>query len=83
MKIVRTMNNWKHFELDFNIPMHDEKKGRKYYLGWMERLNDLRKDAAHPSVIRIYSEEELDFVTWIANEFQRRLSFATSEQRGD
>lgn len=63
-KIIRQPSNWPHFETIFNIPMTGE-KGKKYYLSWLEKLNDIRRISAHKSPYRNYSEEDLEFVTWV------------------
>jgi DNA sulfur modification protein DndB len=63
-KIIKQPNNWPHFEPIFNIPFQGE-KGKKYYLGWLERLNELRRIPAHKSPYRTFSDDDLEFVTWI------------------
>ncbi len=72
MKIVRQRNNWPHFERVFNIQMPSE-KGKAYYLTWMERLNELRRIPAHSSSIRVYEEEDHQFVGWLKDELYGRL----------
>jgi len=66
-------NNWLHFEPIFNIPMQDEKHGKKYYTKWMERFNELRRIPAHKSTLRIYREEDFDFLDWLRSEFYSRM----------
>jgi hypothetical protein len=63
-KIIKQPNNWSRFEAIFNIPLAGE-KGKKYYLAWLEKLNEIRRISAHKSPYRSYSEEDLEFVTWI------------------
>ncbi len=63
-KIIKQQNNWPTFEPIFNIQLPGE-KGKKYYLAWLERLNEIRRISAHKSPYRSYSEEELEFVSWI------------------
>jgi DGQHR domain-containing protein len=63
-KIVKQPNNWARFESIFNIPIAGE-KGKKYYLLWLEKLNEIRRISAHKSPYRSYSEDDLEFVTWI------------------
>lgn len=72
MRIVRQKRNWAHCESVFNIPLPGE-KGKVYYLDWMERLNELRRIAAHPSPMRNYDEEDYTFVDWLKREFYGRL----------
>jgi len=63
-KIMKQPNNWQQFEPIFNIPGPGE-KGKKYYLGWLEKLNEIRRISAHKSSYRTYSDDDLEFVTWI------------------
>ena len=42
MKVVRQKENWDHFKDVFNIPKPN-KKGKTYYLDWMEEFNELRR----------------------------------------
>lgn len=81
--IVRQRNNWPRFQSVFNIPMPNE-KGKTYYLDWMERLNKLRRVAAHPSGTRGYDESDYDFMKFIRSRFYRNLEQATgSGTEGD
>ena len=76
--IVKQKNNWSHFESVFNIPMPGE-KGKTYYLDWLERLNKLRRIAAHPSGVRGYDENDYEFIKLIKSEFYKRLDIATGK----
>lgn len=76
--IVRQKSNWPHFEPVFNIPLPGE-KGKTYYLDWLERLNKLRRIAAHPSGVRGYDESDYDFIKFIKYEFYKRLNKATGK----
>ena len=67
--IVKQANNWPHFSGVFNIQMPDENKGKKYYLQWMERFNELRRIPAHPSKHRPYKEADYQFLEWIKDKF--------------
>jgi DGQHR domain-containing protein len=71
--IVEQKNNWLHFESVFNIPMEGERKGKKYYTQWIERFNELRRIPAHKSELRIYTEEDFEFLDWLRTEFYGKL----------
>ncbi len=71
--IVKQSNNWMHFESVFNIPMLDEKKGKKYYLQWLAKFNELRRIPAHKNALRTYSEDDFEFLDWLRSEFYSRL----------
>jgi hypothetical protein len=74
VKIVKQSNNWPHFEHVLNIPQPGE-KGKKYYLDWMDRVNELRRVTAHKSPYRTFKEEDFDYINGIKNElFSRALS---------
>ena len=62
-----------HFQGLYNLPMADEKKGKKFYTGWIGRLNDLRKIAAHKNELREYKDEDVEFVAWLTSELLPRL----------
>lgn len=71
--IVKQPNNWPHFEPIFSIPMADERKGKKHYLQWLTKFNELRRIPAHKSVLRTYAEEDFEFLDWLRSEFYGRL----------
>jgi DNA sulfur modification protein DndB len=71
--IVEQENNWMHFQQVYNLPMEGEKKGKKFYTGWLAKLNDLRKIAAHKNVLREYKEDDIDFVNWLASNLVPKL----------
>lgn len=73
MEIVKQHNNWVHFQDVFNLPMHGEKKGKKYYLDWMINFNELRKIAAHKNALRTYSDDDIEFIDWLRSELTQRL----------
>ncbi len=79
MKIVRQKKDWPDFEPVFSIPKEGE-KGKTYYLDWMEKLNELRKVAAHPSSIRSYEEEDYQFLDWLKTEFYGRIEKTDFQQ---
>ncbi|MFZ6673169.1 DGQHR domain-containing protein [Undibacterium sp. Xuan67W] len=66
-------SNWDIFSSIFNIKMASEQKGKTYYLDWMDRFNELRRIAAHPSSTRGYADEDLEFLDFIKEEFYSRL----------
>lgn len=72
-EVIEQKNNWLHFESVFNIPMIDENKGKKYYTSWIAKFNELRRIPAHKSALRIYSEEDFEFLDWLRVEFYDRL----------
>jgi DNA sulfur modification protein DndB len=72
-EIIEQKNNWLHFESMFNIPMIDEKRGKKYYTSWIDNFNELRRIPAHKSALRVYSEEDFEFLEWLRIEFYDRL----------
>ncbi len=71
--IVRQKNNWPHFESTFNIPLPSE-KGKIYYLDWMEKFNELRRIPAHPSSNRGYTNDDLEFLNFIKENFYSRFN---------
>lgn len=75
-KIIRQQSNWPHLEKIFNIQMPDEKGGKKYFLSWLERLNEIRRHTAHKNPYRQYSDEDLEFVSWIKAELFDRFTEA-------
>jgi DGQHR domain-containing protein len=75
-KIIKQPTNWPHFEGMFNIQMTDEKGGKKYYLAWLEKLNEVRRNAAHKSPYRQYSEDDLEFVVWLKGQLYDRFTKA-------
>lgn len=76
MKIARQQNNWPEFSKVFNIKMPSENKGKTYYLDWIERINQLRRTAAHQSALRVFQEADFDFVNWLKGELYSKVSIA-------
>lgn len=76
MKVIRQPSNWPLFKEIFDIPQADDPKNKQYHLDWIERLNELRKIAAHRSEDRAYEEEDYDFVGWVKRELYERLEIA-------
>jgi DNA sulfur modification protein DndB len=77
-KIIKQPSNWTEFEPIFNVPLPGE-KGKKYYLTWLDKLNEIRRVSAHKSPYRQYSEEDLEFVSLIKAELFDRFSAAGFE----
>lgn len=71
-KIVRQTENWEYFEPLFNVPLPGE-KGKKYYLDWMDKFNELRRVPAHASGLRVYTEEDYQLLEWIKARFLERV----------
>lgn len=73
-KIFRQQGNWEQCAAVFNIPMQGvNPKSKTYHLDWIERLNDVRRTAAHGSAIRGFSHEDIEFVNWLKRELYQRL----------
>ncbi len=70
-KIIEKQENWDVFKKYFNIPLQGE-KGQAKNLRWMDRLNELRRVVAH-SHKRAFKSDDLDFLEWIRDEFEKRL----------
>jgi DNA sulfur modification protein DndB len=75
-KIIKQPSNWAQLEKIFSIPMPEEKGGKKYYLSWLEKLNEVRRHTAHKNPYRQYSEEDLEFVSWIKGQLFDRFTQA-------
>jgi DGQHR domain-containing protein len=73
-KILRQPNNWSHFEKIFSIPLMGEQKNKKYFLSWLEKLNELRRVTAHKSPYRSFTEDDLEFIRWLKRELFDRVS---------
>lgn len=71
--IIEQKNNWMHFAPVFNIPLEDEKKGKKYYTSWLAKFNELRRIPAHKNALRMYTEEDFAFLDHIRSEFYNNL----------
>ncbi len=71
--IIQQKNNWIHFEPVFNIPLEDEKNGKKYYTTWIEVFNKLRRIPAHKSALRVYSDDDFAFLDYLRSEFYSKL----------
>ena len=80
ISIAKQAENWPHFEFALNNPRPDEKNGNKYYLGWIDRLNQVRNTAAHRNQLKTFSDSDLEFVEWLCQRSHRR-SLANSDGR--
>lgn len=78
-EIVKQKNNWSHFQHVFNNPMPSERKGQKYYLSWIHRLNELRNIAAHRNQFKSYTDDDLSVVEWLRTEVAPRFPNDSSE----
>ena len=72
-EIVKQSNNWDHFEHVFKNPKPNERRGQKYYLGWVNTFNDLRNIAAHKNQLKTYTDEDLEFVDWLRVEVSPKV----------
>jgi hypothetical protein len=72
-EIIKQPNNWERFAPFFNLPLPGEKKGNKFYLSWMDQLNELRRIAAHKNQLRTYTDEDLEFLDLLRAELLPRL----------
>ncbi|NIX76475.1 DGQHR domain-containing protein [Microvirga terricola] len=73
IEIVKQPNNWDHFEHVFKNPRPDERAGQKYYLGWIQTFNELRNIAAHKNQLKIYTDQDLEFVEWLRTEVDPKV----------
>jgi hypothetical protein len=71
--IIKQPNNWDRFAQIFNLPLPGEKKGNKFYLSWMEKLNELRRIAAHKNQMRTYTDDDLEFLDLLRADLLPRL----------
>ena len=61
VKIIKQANNWGHLEPILSIPLPGE-KGKKYYLDWMDKVNELRRVTAHRSPYRSFKDEDFETI---------------------
>ncbi len=78
-KILKQPNNWLHFEPIFSIPVTGDNKTKKYFLTWLERLNEIRRVNAHKNQYRTYSDEDHDFIAWLKPVLYERFEQAGIE----
>lgn len=72
-EIVKQKNNWPHFEHVFQNPYTGDRKGQKYYLGWVNKFSELRNIAAHKNQLRTYTDDDLEFVDWLRTEVSPKV----------
>jgi DGQHR domain-containing protein len=77
-KIIEAKANWPFFKPLFDIPEPGE-KGFAKNLKWIERVNELRRIAAHPSKERSYKVEDFEYIDYIHDQLQQRLRDADGE----
>ena len=49
-------------------------KGQAKNLDWMDRINELRRIAAHPSESRNYKSEDFPLIDFVCNTLEGRIS---------
>lgn len=77
-EIVEKKKHWLLFKEHFDIPITGE-KGRSKNIQWMDRVNELRRIAAHATEERVYRLEDLDYIDFIHTEFKKRLEALEGE----
>lgn len=70
-KIVEASQNWDLYKDSLSIQMPDERKGQAKYLKWIERLNEVRRIAAHP-MNRSYKDADIEFLDFINEQLTER-----------
>jgi hypothetical protein len=78
IEVVKEKENWPHFESIFNLPQPGEQRGRKHYLSWMNKLNELRRVAAHKNEYRTYKDVDYEFVDWLKAQLDQKLQLELS-----
>jgi DNA sulfur modification protein DndB len=71
-KIVEDRDHWSVFKPVFDIP-EPGVRGQAKNLGWMQRINELRRVSAHATESRGYKLEDLDYIGRVHGEFKRRV----------
>lgn len=72
-QIVKQPNNWDHFEHVFKNARPNERKGQKFYLGWIQSFNELRNIAAHQNQMKTYTDEDLEFIEWLRTDVSPKV----------
>ena len=70
-KIVESPANWDLFKESMSIRLPDDKHGQQKYLKWIERLNEVRRIAAHP-MNRTYKDDDIEFLDFIDEQLADR-----------
>ena len=71
-RIVENKRHWHLFKDVFDIPERGE-KGLAKNLKWMTRVNELRCISAHPTELRHYKKDGLDYIDFVHDELTERL----------
>lgn len=71
-EIITQKGSWPFFEDVFSIPMKGEQRGKAHYVGWLARLNEIRRISAHSSGIRTYEESDYEDLKHIKFEFYKK-----------
>lgn len=71
-KIAESKQNWPSMKPLFDIPEPGE-KGFAKNVKWIDRINELRRIAAHPSKERHYRLEDFEYIDYIYIELQERI----------
>lgn len=69
--IVEHKKNWDLFKGTMSIRLEDEKTRNHKYLGWMVKLNEVRRILAH-SFGRSYTDEQIQFLEFIDEQLAAR-----------
>lgn len=80
INIVTSKTNWKYFQDVFAIPRKSNNKNEQ--ISWMARVNQLRRNPAHPSPDRNYSVEDFDFLDETVAELEcsyERVGFSPAQ----
>jgi len=78
-KVIEQADLWPMVRPSFNIPMKDERKGKKYYTQWLIKLNEIRRVPSHPTPVRRYTDDDLEFLFWLQTEFHARITESNEE----
>lgn len=71
-KIVEQKNLRQLFSDTLSIQMPEEKNGRHLYVGWFDKINEIRRISAHPAG-REYKDEDISFLDFVVFEVQNKL----------
>ncbi len=71
-KIIEGKDRWKLFKSVMDIPMPGV-RGQAKNLEWMDRINELRRIAAHPSDARNYKSEDFPLIDMVCSTLETRL----------
>lgn len=71
--IVEHKDNWPMLKDVFDIPAEGE-KGRAKNLGWMDRINELRRVSAHAAPDRNYKLDDFSFIEQICDKLSSRIN---------